>query len=539
MVSRKSAGTGRPSKNQQNQTVKKILASLAFVPFTPFLVCPAGAQFNPAIAGADSQWVIYADMNGLRASKMGKELIAQAETAQFDPGGIKIHVDVQKLLATVGTITAYGSNFDRRPEQVNGTLIIQGTPEMRTIVRGLLTEATVSSPDRVSELKKLPFEAYAISSGAPAAAAGGSDLAAGRVVIAFPPEPIVLISKSEAQLLRAHEVFAGRSRSLAQVSSSPLKSLVANPQGTFLFAAAVIPSADKLPQDDGPHARILQMARSGSLAVGETGENTFAHVMLVSSSAEMAEKLGRILDGMAAMMSLAESNDQALNEFLKSAAVVRDDNTVALDLSYSSARLAEMIRNMLREQGRGLQGLQARQQAKRAIEDQHKAILAIDVNGKPIANWPVASSPDNGQTGNTGWAWFTLDRVHLANGTSVTLTGRRNGGDEAQFDRVEVTPAEGPGPALVFRPQYMRLVGYRMVNKDPDGGEKSGRRIAATGQVATAQFDFPGNDGVYKVRVHYLAVPQGTATFTLSIKDSDAASEETASHDNSGASEPR
>jgi hypothetical protein len=506
-------------------TVNKHLLTVTVLLVVQPVTDSARAAFDPAVAGADSQWVIYADMNALRTSTLGKELVAQAEKAQAGATDAKFHVDVQKLLATIGTVTAYGSNFDKSPERVNGTLVLQGTADMRKIAQGLLAGFTLSAPDNVSELKTLPLEAYAISGGAKSAAMGGTDDAGKRIVIAFPPEGMILVSKSEAQLLRAREVFRGQSPSLAQNPSSPLTGLVGHSEGAFLLAAAVIPSGDRVLQGSGPNARFLQMARSGSLSVGEIGDKTFAHLRLVANSPEMADKLGKIVDGMTAMMSLAESSDHALNDFLQSAAVSRDENTVTLNLSYSSARLVEMIRSIEQEQRGANPVAQAR-----------SVVLAVRVNGKAVANWPVASTPDNAEGGKPGWAWFTIDRVHLANGASVTLTGRRNGGDDAQFDRIEVLPAGGSGAPLVFRPQHMRLTGYRMVDGE---GEGSAKRIEARGPIASAQFDFPGGDGDYKVRVHYFADPQGKGTFTLSVKDSDSPAEDTAPHDNSGAPEAR
>ena len=523
--------------------MKTNLLAISLLLLSQTWVGDARADFNPSIAGDGSQWVIYADMNALRASSVGKELVAQAEKAQVESSDIKIHVDLQKLLQTVGTITAYGTHFDKRADQMDGTLVVQGTADMRKIAEGILAEATVSWPTSVTELKTLPFEAYAVSSGE---GANGPKVEGKRVVIAFPPEPIILVSKAEDQLIRAHEIFLGQSPSLAQAGNSPLKNLVGNSEGAFLFAAAIIPGTSNVFGENSPHARILEMARSGSLAVGENGDRTFAHVRLVSSSAEMATKLGKILEGMTAMMSLAESNDQALNDFLKSAEVFREDNTVTLNLSYSSARLTAMIRSM--QEDRSVR-VEARKQAiaaaKKGVMDaqmrQRDAVVASEASGKPVATWPVSSSQDKELPARPGWAWFTLERVHLANGTTVTLTGRRNGGNDAQFDRVEIIPEEGSGAVLTFRPEYkyMRLTGYRMVNKEHEGEGASEKKIAARGPVASAQFDFPGEEGSYKVRVHYLVEPEGKATFTLSVKDTDAASDETATHDNPGVPEAR
>jgi hypothetical protein len=113
------------------------LPALLLMPFSQAL-----AAFDPATVGADSQWVVYADLNALRASVIGKQLVDFAEKAQADATKGVVGIDFQKLAATVGSMTAYGSNFSKDPKDLDGALIIQGTADLRKIAEAALVQAT-------------------------------------------------------------------------------------------------------------------------------------------------------------------------------------------------------------------------------------------------------------------------------------------------------------------------------------------------------------------------------------------------------------
>src|SRR5438067_7944528 len=322
-------------------------------------VIPAQAAFNPAIVPGYARWVVYVDLNTLRDSALGKELIAAAEKAQLAQTDGKIGVDIQKLSATIGSITAYGANFAADPNTIDGALFVQGTPDLRKIAEAMLIQATITTPEIVAEMKGLPFPAYSVS-GPPAKTTTKDNDAENdsteektkdtktkklEVIIAFPPEPIVLVSKSRPQLMRALEAFHGKLPSI-KAADSPLNKLVGHTQNAFIFAASIVPTEKNLVKVDGPHARILQMASAGSIALGERGVNTFAHAELTASSDAMADKLMKMVQGMTAMLSLAETNDKQLAEFLTSTNVNRNGQNVTLDVAYNSTRLAEMVKTI-------------------------------------------------------------------------------------------------------------------------------------------------------------------------------------------------
>ena len=438
------------------------------------------ATVNPAIVSADAKWVIYADLNALRGSAIGKELITMAEKAQFDTGNGKLGVDWQKLLATIGSATAYGANISPDPKQIDGTLVVQGTADLRKIAESFLIQANLANPKAVAELTDLPFPAYQFMN----AEKGATERQ--ELVIAFPPEPIVVISKSKPQILKACEVFRGKAPSLAKASGSPLGKFVQGSEGAYLFAASSVPADSFLPKNgEGPEARIFKMTSAGSLALGERGESTFTHAELVAASDQMAVKLMKILEGMTAMMSLAETSDKQLAEFLSSAAVNRNGDVVTLDLAYSSARLATMVKS-----------LQQTQQS--SSSDRSGPRPTPMFNGTALAQWTAEAGPaaEGGAPGPL--VVRTIENVALKNGTLLTLSRQSNGGRNIRYDHVDIIPAGGAGAPLTFRPDFMRTAGPR-----------------GTWQ----QFQFPGADGSYTLKVAYLNDPEGKATFAVSAKD--------------------
>jgi hypothetical protein len=431
---------------------------------------PAG--YNPSIVAADARWVVYANFDALRASTLGKELVAAVEKAQAQTTQGVIGIDVHKVLTTVGSITAYGTNFSPDPKVVDGALIAQGTADLRKIAESLLLQGTLAHPEAFTEEKDLPFPAYAISDPKDKSNPKIS------VIVAFPPEPIVLVSKSRAQLLKARDVFRGSAPSLAKSGSPALTRYTAQTAGAYLFAASVVPTETPFPQN-GPQARFLQLASSGAIAFGELDADTFAHAELLATSENNAEKLMKILQGMTSMLSLAESNDKQLGEFLNATAVTREKETVTLHLAYPSKRLLQMTEN-LRNQ----------------LEARTVSRPPTITHGKVVAEWQASATTDPSAPGEL--TWRTVENVRLMNGATLTLGRWQNGGKNVRFDRLEVIPVDAAGTTLTFRSDLMRNVRGTM-----------------------SQIQFPGADGNYTLKVAYINDPEGKAKLAVSIRNPD------------------
>lgn len=471
---------------------------LAPLPLFLLLLCPARADVNPAMISADAQWVVALDLNALRDSTLGKGLLELAQKqmpldSSGQPAGFAIgdiRINFQKVFEMIGSVTAYGSNFSPDPKRIDGALVLQGTADLRKIAEAAALQATLTLPDKVKELKDLPFAAYEIG---------------GEVIVAFPPEPVIIVSKMRARVLKAREVAQGAAPSLAQASSTPLAALLAKSGRSFVVAASVVP-ADKLFAANAPQTRILQLVNSGMFSIGEEEPRTVTHMQLVASSDEAGDKLLKILQGMVAMMSLAETTDKQLAEFLQSAVVEKQDRTVTVQLAYSSDRLVEMIQNVQQQMRPASAGLSA------------PALPAM--GGRVVAEWNPDQAPPGAAPSAALLADHAIENVSLANGSTVTLAGRRDRTGFAIFDYVEILPASGSGPALRFEAENMRLRGYRVQNAPY---ASRGRIIGLSGSFGTAQFDFPGEDGTYQIHVHYVEQASGKTSMSVNVKNPDPA----------------
>ncbi len=450
--------------------LRSLRRALLALPLLALAAADAAAAYNPAVVAADARWVVHADFDRLRASELGKELVAAIEKSQAEATGGTIGLDIPRVLKTVGALTAYGTNLEKDPAAIDGVLVAQGTAELRKIAESVLLQGTLAEPKVFAEAAGYPFPVYSISD---AKAAPG---AKSHVLVAFPPEPVVLVSKSKERLLQAHAVIRGAAPSLAKAADSALGRLTAKTGNAYLFAATVVPT-DAFFGPNAPQTRMLQLAGSGSLALGERGSDTFARAELVASSAANAEKLMKILQGMTAMLSLAETTDKQLAEFLNSTAVSRTGDTVILDLAYSSARLATMVKS-----------LQATAEAKPAAVRNASPIVA----GNVLAEWNAADVSADAAV--DGLHWRTIENVALYNGATITLGRTAGGGRNARFDRLELMPADGKGSPLVFRQAAMRNVRGTM-----------------------SQVQFPGVDGTYTLRVAYADDAERQARFAVSV----------------------
>ena len=467
--------------------MKNLILHFAVLGLSFLALSPARAAFNPAVVASDAQWVVFIDVNDLRASALGQQLIDAAQKqVQIGLANSSIQFDFQKVLATIESVTAYGANFSSDPKMLDGTLLIRGTAELRKIVVGLAAQATVTTPEQVTELQDLPFEAY---------------LVGGQAIVGFPPEPIILVSKSKPQLLKALAVFRGTSPSLAQAPSSPLRALLPAAGHSYLVAASLAPT-EKWAQVDGPQTRILQLVSSGSLTLGDDGPRTAAFVRLTASSDDMADKLLKIVQGLTAIAALTETNDKQLSEFLQSAVVEKQDRTVTVRLAYATDRLVQMIQNA--------------QTPEKTAPAAGTPGSAPATASKVVAEWKPDQAPANTPPSAALLATHEIENIHLVNGATISLIGRRDRKGAAIFDCVEIAPMPGTGTPLRFEAENMRLKSYRVQNAPY---ASHGKFIALIGSFGSAQFEFPGEDGDYVIRVRYLEETPGKTILSVNVKD--------------------
>lgn len=480
--------------------MKLSLLPLPILAVTVLTVPEVRAEFKPSIVSSDARWVAYADLNALRQNPAGKEAIdafqKQGASHAFPLPGVTLTVDVPKLLATVGSVTAYGANFEKNAKQVDGTLVIQGTPDLRKILEAVVLEVEVGNASAVHDVKGLGYSAYAFE-----ALNKQHPEMNHEVIIGFPCDGMVIVGQSEDKVRQAYDLTQGRGASLLQAKGSDLAALAGNADHATIFAASVVPpdvvaAAAKGPA--GPHLRILEMTHSASVAIGDQDGKTFAHAQLVAADGESADKLTKILQGMVAMLSLTQSNDQKLTDFINSAQASRDGNHVTLQLAYDSTQLATMVQTLLNSAENAHRGVAAGHGPQNVLE---RSL------GKRLSHWQFATVAA-GEAPATAPQWKEIADVKLTNGAQVTLHQHASGTNGiALFDEVQVKPPAGDGAPLTFSRKMM----------------SENRRLPAGPAGRLLQFGFPGEDGTYTLRVRVTPPAQGSATLDVWVKnDSDS-----------------
>ena len=188
--------------------------------------------------------------------------------------------------------------------------------------------------------------------------------------------------------------------------------------------------------------------------------------------------------------------------------VERQDLTVTVHLAYATDRLVQMIQN-------------AESSAKPAGAPGLPGATPANA-GKVVAEWKPDQAPANAAPGAARLATRTIENVHLVNGATISLIGRRDQNGSAIFDNVEIAPMPGTGSPLRFEAEGMKLSGYRV--QDAPYASR-GKFIALQKSYGSAQFEFPGEDGDYVIRVRYLEETPGKTTLSVSVRNPEPAPE--------------
>src|SRR5690606_37099066 len=152
----------------------------------------------------------------------------------------------------------------------------------------------------------------------------------------------------------------------------------------------------------------------------------------------------------------------------------REGPLVSLTLSYPSDRLIELVQtfqqdaiNIHRHDRGGNGGERPNSGGNRPAEP-----ARADGIGAVVATWWAdADLPSDGPSRET-LAQRVVDRVTLQPGATITISGRRGGGEHARVDYLEIAPLSGGGAPVRIEAEYMRLENYRIERVDvASGGE--------------------------------------------------------------------
>lgn len=272
---------------------------------------PANATpFDKAVISADAKWVLHLDVDRLRSSQLGRCLIEQV----LDPKSAKVRAALQRELGfevvwdQVHSLTAYGSAFDRN-DPASVLLVQTGL----AVEKGLNAAIAFKGPAlRVEKLADHPAPLFRINE---------------ESFVGIEKDGCVLVSKSQTAVERARAVLHGRAASLATIN--PLTQYPESPFRFFFMAAgAGFSEQANLP----PRAAILKQADGGRLLVGEQDDHLRLLLNLRAASAEVAQQIQQIAQGLIALAALQGDRHPELKRLTESVKITAAQDAVTVSL---------------------------------------------------------------------------------------------------------------------------------------------------------------------------------------------------------------
>ncbi|HRP03725.1 MAG TPA: discoidin domain-containing protein [Opitutaceae bacterium] len=304
--------------------------------FTSFLMSAlatgtllTAAPFDPARVSADTKWLAHVDLDGLKESKVGSFIIARIKSELAKKDQAKLSIDFDGMLQQIHSLTAYGTSFEDSPEN-HSVLLVQAGPKAQSIVEGFLAGQELANDGKV------PFKTVT-------GKAFPTYLFGNEIYLTFPRKDLILVSRQFDQVERALSVIDGR---LAPIKRSDPLIASTNPSGFFFIASA---NGFNRLKEMPAQARLLQKAAGVQVALGETGSNLAARVTLLTTDSEVSTNMTKVVEGMLAMASFVQIQDQNLSRLTQSVTVDQSDKAVSIGLTYPSEEVVKLLTTLATE----------------------------------------------------------------------------------------------------------------------------------------------------------------------------------------------
>jgi len=157
-------------------------------------------------------------------------------------------------------------------------------------------------------------------------------------VAALPPGQPVVLAKTQTLLQKGLSVLAGQIPSLG---TSPLFTDFPVAPNAFAFLGLAAGFNENTPVP--PQAQILKLAEGGRLILGEHGDQVFAQLTLKTRTAEASQQAQQLAQGMLALASLSQPNDQVLQQLARATKVYCQDRLVTVDVQLPTSIVLEKI----------------------------------------------------------------------------------------------------------------------------------------------------------------------------------------------------
>ena len=292
---------------------------------------------------ADAKWVLHCDVDKFRSTPAGESLVKEAadKLLEHQKAIFKDEPSLDIDFSKLRSVTVYGDYSGS-----NHVVLFKSDLDV-----GKILESGLALAAKHKGLTSWPFE---------------KAMRDGIVTYTFPdhvsiwirPDKTTIFSKSSDSTELANAVIEGRAANLT--SRNTFGDFPAVQKAFFFFGAAEgFNASEELNAEaakDGknnPKAKILKMTESGRAVIGQDGEQVFLNVSLKAKTSEIVTQMQQVMQGMIALASLAQSENEDIQQLAESAKVTTSGNTVNLSLSFPADKALLMVNRLLEHHGHG------------------------------------------------------------------------------------------------------------------------------------------------------------------------------------------
>ncbi len=273
-------------------------------------------------------WFAHLDVEQLKSSRVGAVLFEELKSVDPLKNNPQLPINPILLIDGLRGLTTFGTMPDLKNPgpDVDVVLLIDGTPELVQVFRGLISGFRLEQPEAIEETN---HSGHAILSMNQAGISG-----------IFMEDGRVALSKSLGSLKGFLSAHTGQSGHLEFGQKFPLPAL---DQGLGVYLGVFVDGLGGL-QDLPVQARILRLTEAVALQLGESGDNLHLLASLITDQPETAQQVQEVLRGIIAMMILTQNGHPDVATLVESARVHRVDNAVALKVDYPAASAEKWVR---------------------------------------------------------------------------------------------------------------------------------------------------------------------------------------------------
>ena len=297
------------------------------IPKLPLLVAAAlSAVAGPvqrSQVAADAKWLLHLDADAFKRTALGGQFmtdvldVKSAKAKEDLKAGLDFVLDWRQI----HSITAYGSQHSQHGDP-KGILLIQTD----MLVQPALERAIAKNiPNlRVERFEYTPAPLYQLN---------------GDPWVAFQPGGLVVLSKARESVEKALAVFSGERANLT--STTTFEGYPAAPFSFFMLGVA-----EGLGQDVNlpPNAAVLKKAEGGRLVIGEKGDRVALRLEVKTASAEVAQQIQQVLQGLLALGALSADQKPDLAALVQGASVAQNGAMVSVGVELPVAKVLNKIK---------------------------------------------------------------------------------------------------------------------------------------------------------------------------------------------------